>query len=94
MLNTFADTAATDFAGPYHVQLPLSDAHGAPRGRWPWTLMPYDLRQDLATCTAAGVDLKVMPWHFQTAGLRALLDLGVRWYATDGPTRFAVAVTV
>ncbi len=89
ILATFADTVAASFAGLDQVQFHLNDA---PPGDWPWTLTPDDLCQGLATCAAAGIDLEVLPWRFTPAGIHALLDLGLRWYATDEPTRFAAAV--
>jgi len=89
ILATFGAAVASGFAGLDQVQFHLNDA---PPGDWPWTITPDDLCQSLATCTAAGIDLEVLPWHFTPEGIHALLDLGLRWFATDEPTRFAAAV--
>ena len=59
-----------------------------------------DLRQvvkvydGLGGCVTAlnGIDLQVLPWKFERKDIEALLDLGVRWYATDEPKRFLDAV--
>ena len=32
------------------------------------------------------------PFAYDTASLRHLLDLGIHWYVTDAPKRFAAAL--
>jgi len=88
ILSTFQVSAATRFAGLDQVQLHLNDAPGD----WPWGILPGDLRLVLAECGTAGIDLEVLPWHFGATGIHDLLDLGLRWFATDEPSRFAAAV--
>ena len=52
-------------------------------------LMPIEFLQEAMQRTAAhGIDLEVLPFEFDCASLSALLDLGIRWFATDEPKRF------
>ena len=90
ILDAFATCGRQGFAGLDQVQFHLNDAAGAPE--WPWQITRADLAAALAVCQLAQVDLEVLPWHFATAGIHALLDLGIRWFATDEPRRFAEAV--
>ncbi len=50
------------------------------------------LRQALEQTRKAGIDLEVLPFEFDDASLHRLLDLGIRWYATDYPHRFRESV--
>ncbi|NLV40110.1 MAG: glycerophosphodiester phosphodiesterase family protein [Candidatus Hydrogenedentes bacterium] len=88
---TYAAAAATGFAQLDQVQLHLH-APGGP-GAEPFELPLDFLRTCLAETGAAGVDLEVLPFAAD-APLDMLLDLGIRWYATDRPGRFAEAVRV
>jgi glycerophosphoryl diester phosphodiesterase len=88
ILAAFCASADTGFAGLDQVQLHLNDADGD----WPWEITPEDLVRAMETSASAGVDLEVLPWHFDESGIHRLLDLGVRWFATDEPGRFTDAV--
>lgn len=83
---TFRDVAAGGFDGLDQVQLHLLDAPA--NGAWRYALEPAFLQQALAATRACGVDLEVFPFGFDTAALHALLDMGLRWFATDEPGRF------
>jgi hypothetical protein len=50
------------------------------------------LRYALSAAERAGIDFEVLPFQFDETSLRKLLDLGIRWYATDEPLRFSQIV--
>ncbi len=50
------------------------------------------LKDALEQTRKAGIDLEVLPFEFDDASLHRLLDLGIRWYATDYPRRFRESV--
>ena len=87
---TFERVARTGFEGLDQVQLHLHDE--GPPGRIEYAIDADFLRGALAKTAAAGVDLEVLPFAFDAPSLRALLDLGIRWYATDEPRRFTQCV--
>jgi len=39
-----------------------------------------------------GAPLEIPPFEFDDASVHNLLDLGIRWYATDYPKRFSESV--
>ncbi|GAA3404943.1 glycerophosphodiester phosphodiesterase [Paenibacillus hodogayensis] len=55
---------------------------------WPYAIDRVFLRETLAETAAAGVDLEVLPFEFDERSIHMLLDLGLRWFATDEPARF------
>lgn len=81
----FQEIAQDNFAGLDLVQLHL-DAGGG--GDWPYALPKSQLYQALSLTERAGIPLEVLPFQFSCENLRTLLDMGVRWYATDEPARF------
>ncbi len=50
------------------------------------------LKDALEQTRKAGIDLEVLPFEFDDTSLHRLLDLGIRWYATDYPQRFRDSV--
>ncbi|HWR12710.1 MAG TPA: glycerophosphodiester phosphodiesterase family protein [Rectinemataceae bacterium] len=91
----YEDSAAAGFQGLAQIQFHLNDRADAaerPSSGWRYTVEPRVLADALARCGDAGVDLEVFPWKFAEADIWALLDLGVRWFATDEPARFSAAV--
>lgn len=78
------------FEGLDQVQIHLNDDPQA--GEWPYQIQPEFLKRALAECGQRGVDLEVLPFHFNNEAIHRLLDLGIRWYATDEPARFLAAV--
>ena len=94
ILAKFRESAAAGFEGLAQVQFHLNDK-ADPEARaisgWRYDIEPGDLVEAIARCRAAGVDLEVFPWKFDEADILALLDLGIRWFATDEPARFSAA---
>jgi glycerophosphoryl diester phosphodiesterase len=82
--------AAAGFLRLDQVQLHLNDEKAG--GDWRYTVTPTFIAEALKACAERAVDLEVLPWKFERADIHALLDLGVRWYATDEPRRFLDAV--
>lgn len=76
------------FPGLSQVQLHLNPPGVAGTGEWPFVLPPEKVAQALAECTDAGVDLEVLIRNVDPMSSVRLLDLGVRWYATDFPEAF------
>ncbi|MEF3301701.1 glycerophosphodiester phosphodiesterase [Paenibacillus sp. GYB003] len=87
---TYAEQARDlRFDGLDQVQLHLNGKRGDPNGdEWPYDLDPEFVKQALAETSDAGVDLEVLPFSFDDRSIHMLLDLGVRWFATDEPARF------
>lgn len=79
------------FVGLDQVQLHLHRADGG-SATVRYQIGEEFLRSALATATADGVDLEVLPFEFDDASLGALLELGIRWYAADYPERFVGSV--
>lgn len=50
------------------------------------------LQEALERTEAAKIDLEVLPFEFDCSSLAGLMDLGVRWFATDEPGRFKSCV--
>lgn len=86
----FEKAAKEEFRGFDQVQLHLNKVEdGKP---FEYALSAEFLKSALERTSAKGVDLEVLPWDFDDASLAALLDLGIRWYATDHPNRFRASV--
>jgi len=86
----FARAAETGFDGLDQVQLHLNDRKEP--STWRYEVEPALLQDALQQTAKNGIDLEVFVKGFAEADLHALLDLGIRWYATDEPKRFAQAV--
>ena len=76
----------SEFAGVDQVQLHLNDKKD--KSSFRYQLAPDFLRQALQECRDADVDLEVFPRKFDESSIHGLLDMGIRWYATDEPKRF------
>lgn len=87
----FRKAAADGFEGLDQVQLHLHPAPDTETGvRY---LMREDfLREALAAAREKNIDLEVLPFTFDCASIAGLLDLGIRWFATDEPKRFRTCV--
>jgi glycerophosphoryl diester phosphodiesterase len=83
----FRAMAAEEFAGLDNVLLHLhKDKSVADRVVYP---MPDAfLLEALETTAAKKVNLEVMLFDFDCESVSALVDLGIRWYASDEPKRF------
>ena len=86
----FDSVARSEFAGLDQVQLHLHETKNNEAFRY--HLGSEFLVQALQTSRKAGVDLEVFPRQFDDSSLHVLLDIGIRWFATDEPSRFANSV--
>jgi len=86
----FAAAADTGFKDLDQVQLHLNvrKTDGAIEYELPDTF----LKRAIAQTRTHGVDLEVLPFQFDDPSLFTLLNLGIRWFATDHPGRFSEAV--
>jgi len=88
----FEELASKRFACLDQIQLHLNDrADGEPDG-WRYTLDAAFLKRALDCCTEAGISLEVFPWRAEPQEYFNLLNLGIRWYATDEPSKFCQAM--
>ena len=87
----FRKAAAEGFEGLDQVQVHLKPAPESKDAiRYG---MPADfLREALETTRAKNVDLEVLPFAFDCKSIAGLLQIGIRWYATDEPMRFKACV--
>ncbi len=83
----FRADAAREFAGLDQIQIHLNDDPDR-AGGWRYTAKKGFLEEALALCKEAKIDLEVFPWHFEKSDIDDLLGIGLRWYATDEPSRF------
>ncbi len=90
-LAIFNALAEMTFAKVDQVQLHLDYTVWAD-GSWRFDLTPELLRTALAATGRRGVALQVFPWNFDEPAIHALLDLGLRHFATDEPARFKQAL--
>lgn len=86
----FEEVANRGFQGLDQVQLHLYAEETDSEIRY--LIKDRFLKKALKRCRKADVDLEVLPFEFDDASLHGLLDLGIRWYATDEPLRFARSV--
>jgi glycerophosphoryl diester phosphodiesterase len=82
----FARVVDSEFAGVDQVQLHLHDKRG--NNPFRYQLERDFLEQALQTTRDAGIDLEVFPFKFDETSLHELLNIGIRWFATDEPKRF------
>ncbi|WP_068776825.1 glycerophosphodiester phosphodiesterase family protein [Paenibacillus sp. FJAT-26967] len=88
---TFLQARQSEFDGLDQIQLHLKKS-GQDGAVWPYALEPAFLEDALAAAQNAGLDLEVFPFEFEEASIHALLDIGIRWYATDEPAKFVQSV--
>ncbi|MCC9600559.1 glycerophosphodiester phosphodiesterase family protein [Stieleria sp. JC731] len=86
----FDKVVQSEFDGVDQVQLHLHDKATPDGSRY--QLEPSYLASALTKTRDAEIDLEVFPFHFDDSSLTALLELGIRWYATDEPKRFTDVV--
>ncbi len=82
----FRNSAAAGFYHLDQIQLHLEEEQ-QPAG-WRYQIKPAFITGALEACVRRGIDLEVLPWKFERRDIEALLDMGVRWFATDEPKRF------
>jgi glycerol dehydrogenase-like iron-containing ADH family enzyme/glycerophosphoryl diester phosphodiesterase len=83
---TFSSALQSGFEGLDQIQLHLKGSVGS--APWPYELEPEFLSYALDATKKAGIDLEVLPFQFNRETMQELLQLGIRWYATDEPARF------
>ena len=81
---------AQDFEGLSQLQLHLH-AKRTPDGI-EFALEDAFLAKAVAETRAAGVALQLRPFAFDPPSLARLIDMGVDWYVTDAPVKFAECV--
>ena len=85
IMEKFAVLRQENFQGITEVQLHLNDAPGK---KWRYDLDPEFMVHALQITRENGVLLQVLPWKFEKSDLDAILDLGVRSFAVDYPSKF------
>ncbi|MBP3039201.1 glycerophosphodiester phosphodiesterase [Bacillaceae bacterium Marseille-Q3522] len=75
------------FSGLDQVQIHLNSAPPAGKS-WPYQVNETFLIEALAETGRLGIDLEVLPFTFSQSSIDRLLDIGIRWFATDEPSRF------
>ena len=83
----FGQLAEGGFKGLSQLQFHLAAAKTQPEIEY--VLDADFLRGAVQTAKTAGVDLQLRPFEFDAKSLRSLLNIGVRWFVTDEPRRFA-----
>jgi len=87
----FESAHQSGFKGLDQVQLHLRNTTTV-KGETIYLLETKFLQYAIDKTRASDVDLEVLPFEFDDASLVYLLDLGIRWFATDYPNRFARSV--
>ena len=90
-IHTFKKLCDLDFKHLDQIQLHLNDSEHINES-WRYTLTPEFLRNALEICSGAGISLQVFPWKAEEKDLLLLLNMGIRWFATDEPSKFCAAV--
>jgi len=85
----FDELAATGFEGLTQVQVHLETTGSDPVT---YALDDAFLTRAGSQLAAAGAVLQVRPFAYDAASLTRLLQLGIQWYVTDSPRRFADAL--
>ena len=83
----FRNAAADEFRGLDQVQLHLKRDSGV-KDRVQYQMDEAFLVEALDVAGEKGIELEVLPFEFDCTSLSDLLDLGIRWFATDEPKRF------
>jgi glycerophosphoryl diester phosphodiesterase len=86
----FQQMSETGFRGLSQLQFHLRPERTEPEIQY--VLDAGFLRAAMEKTKAAGVDLQLRPFVFDEKSLQHLCDIGVRWYVTDEPQRFAQTV--
>jgi glycerophosphoryl diester phosphodiesterase len=84
----FAEVLQADFASLDIIQLHLVDVEDERTGSWRYRLPKAFLANALQQLKEKGLELEVLPFHFNDEELFELLDMGIRRYAIDEPKVF------
>lgn len=87
----YAAARDSGFLGLDQVQIHLN-ARRSIDDAWPYAVDETFLKDVLAETDSRGIDLEVLPFVFSRSTVHRLLDLGIRWFATDEPARFVRCV--
>ncbi len=80
------------FDGMDQVQIHLFDLEGGAIEGWRYQVDQNFLNRAISQTAEHGIDLEVFPFHFEQSDILSLLNMGITWYATDEPARFAQVV--
>lgn len=83
---------ATGFAGLDQVQLHLNEREDDTGSGWRYQLPRGVVARAVRQTAQQEIDLEVFPFRFDEKDIHTLLDMGVRWFATDEPKRFQQAI--
>jgi len=83
----FHQTASNAIKRLSQIQIHLNDKE-KPNKIWRYTVDKDFLENALEITRGWNVDLEVFPWHFEKEDIFSLLDIGIRWFATDKPMQF------
>jgi|YelNatPaOPRAMG01_1025707.scaffolds.fasta_scaffold20928_4 glycerophosphoryl diester phosphodiesterase len=83
----FHQTASHAIKKLDQIQIHLNDKE-KPDKIWRYTADKDFLENALEITRNCNVDLEVFPWHFEKSDIFNLLDIGIRWFATDRPKQF------
>jgi len=82
--NRFLQLAENRFEAMNWVQLHLKKSES---GDWPYALKPAQLHQAVARAAEGDVELEVLPFAFECKDIEALVEMGIKRFATDEPAR-------
>lgn len=83
---TFMQAQQTNFTGLDQVQIHLRTAEY--KQEWPFELEQEYVKDVIAVTGAAGIDFEVFLYSCEEKVVHPLLVEGVRWFATDEPSKF------
>jgi len=86
-ITTFEKLAENNFNCLEQIQLHLNELKN-PSDSWRYTLDADFLKNALSICSKAKISMQVFPWLFEKEDLFKLLDIGIRWFTTDEPSKF------
>ena len=86
----FSKAVGSSFVGLDQVQLHLNSTESV--NQWPYQLDKEYLQYALTETKRYGIDLEVFPFAFDSNSIHELLNIGIRWFATDAPRKFIDAV--
>ncbi len=90
-MRKFEEMRQADFASLDIIQLHLIDVEEGERS-WRYRLSRPYLESACRLMEQHGLELEVLPFHFDETSLPALLDIGIRRFAVDEPRVFVEAL--
>lgn len=83
---TYIALRDSGFEGVNQVQFHLNP-NPDEKAEWPYELDFDFIAASLQETRKAGIDLEVLPFRMEDSAIKRLLDMGIRWFATDEPSR-------